>query len=88
MDKRTVVPCEKFWYGESKNSKRLVYASILIIITMYGGAPPLLEMPDDLLLDAYKKAVSLNLCPQFIKLLELEIQRRNLPLHIDLVGNK
>lgn len=30
----------------------------------------MLSIPDDLLMDSYKKAVALNLCPQFITILE------------------
>ncbi|MCM3708953.1 sporulation histidine kinase inhibitor Sda [Sporosarcina luteola] len=38
----------------------------------------LLSIPDDFLMDSYKKAVALNLCPHFIKLLENEIRRRSM----------
>ncbi|WP_371922492.1 sporulation histidine kinase inhibitor Sda [Sporosarcina sp. Marseille-Q4943] len=38
----------------------------------------MLSIPDDLLMESYKKAVALNLCPQFIKLLEKEIRRRSI----------
>ncbi|WP_218029690.1 sporulation histidine kinase inhibitor Sda [Sporosarcina luteola] len=37
-------------------------------------------MPDDLLVDSYEKAIALNLCPQFINLLEKEIKRRSIHL--------
>ncbi|WP_413053717.1 sporulation histidine kinase inhibitor Sda [Sporosarcina sp. 179-K 8C2 HS] len=37
-----------------------------------------MSIPDDFLMDSYRKAVALNLCPQFIKLLEKEIQRRSI----------
>ncbi|MCG7344256.1 sporulation histidine kinase inhibitor Sda [Sporosarcina sp. ACRSL] len=36
----------------------------------------MLKIPDDFLIDSYKKAIALNLCPQFISLLEKEIKRR------------
>ncbi|GKV56813.1 hypothetical protein NCCP2222_27600 [Sporosarcina sp. NCCP-2222] len=36
------------------------------------------EMPDDLLLESYSKAKDLQLCRDFILLLEREIQRRHL----------
>lgn len=38
----------------------------------------LLSIPDDFLIDSYKKAIALNLCPQFIILLENEIKRRSI----------
>lgn len=38
----------------------------------------MLSIPDDFLMDSYKKAVALNLCPQFITLLEKEIRRRTI----------
>ncbi|WP_353056486.1 sporulation histidine kinase inhibitor Sda [Sporosarcina luteola] len=38
----------------------------------------MLSIPDDFLMDSYKKAVALNLCPHFIKLLENEIRRRSM----------
>ena len=38
----------------------------------------MLSIPDDLLMDSYKKAVALNLCPQFITILEKEIKRRSI----------
>ena len=37
----------------------------------------MLSIPDDFIMDSYKKAVALNLCPQFITLLEKEIERRS-----------
>ncbi|WP_440499965.1 sporulation histidine kinase inhibitor Sda [Sporosarcina sp. SAFN-015] len=40
--------------------------------------PKLYSIPDDFLLDSYKKAIALNLCPQFITLLEKEIKRRSI----------
>ena len=36
----------------------------------------MLSIPDDFLMDSYKKAIALNLCPQFITLLENEIAGR------------
>ena len=36
------------------------------------------RIPDDFLMDSYKKAIALNLCPQFITLLENEIKRRSI----------
>ncbi|MDN4608014.1 sporulation histidine kinase inhibitor Sda [Sporosarcina highlanderae] len=41
------------------------------------------RMSDDLLVEAYKQAIVLNLCPGFIRLLEKEIQRRSLQLDIE-----
>lgn len=38
------------------------------------------ELPDDLLIKSYHKAVDLNLNPQFIHLLEKEIQKRSLSI--------
>ncbi|MGG0669606.1 sporulation histidine kinase inhibitor Sda [Lederbergia citrisecunda] len=38
----------------------------------------MLSIPDDFLMDSYKKAIALNLCPQFITLLEKEIKRRSI----------
>ena len=38
----------------------------------------MLSIPDDFLLDSYKKAIALKLCPQFINLLEKEIRRRSI----------
>ncbi|MFC5604178.1 sporulation histidine kinase inhibitor Sda [Sporosarcina koreensis] len=38
----------------------------------------MLSIPDDFLMDTYKKAIALNLCPQFITLLEKEIRRRSI----------
>ncbi|WP_285851853.1 sporulation histidine kinase inhibitor Sda [Sporosarcina luteola] len=46
----------------------------------------MLSIPDDFLMDSYKKAVALNLCPQFIKLLENEIRRRS--MHSPKYGKK
>lgn len=45
-------------------------------------------MPDDLLLDTYYQAISLNLHPHFISLLKLEIRRREIPYHIGVSINK
>ena len=36
------------------------------------------NMPDELLIEAYFKAIDLNLNPDFINLLEFEIHRRSL----------
>ena len=38
----------------------------------------MIQMPDDLLLECYARAKNLKLCPDFIHLLEKEIQRRRL----------
>ncbi|WP_078553103.1 sporulation histidine kinase inhibitor Sda [Bacillus alkalicellulosilyticus] len=36
------------------------------------------KLSDELLLEAYQKAINLNLEPDFIKLLSIEIQKRNI----------
>lgn len=45
-------------------------------------------MPDDLLLDSYHQAISLNLHPHFISLLKLEIRRREITVQVELAVNK
>jgi developmental checkpoint coupling sporulation initiation to replication initiation len=48
------------------------------IIFHYGGASGLRKLSDELLLESYYKARELKLSPEFIQLIELEIQRRSL----------
>ncbi|WP_432357318.1 sporulation histidine kinase inhibitor Sda [Sporosarcina sp. UB5] len=38
----------------------------------------MISLPDDFLMDSYRKAVALKLCPQFITLLEKEMRRRSI----------
>lgn len=40
------------------------------------------KMSDDLLLESYFTAKELNLCPDFLALLESEIQRRSLQVEL------
>ncbi|WP_082087838.1 sporulation histidine kinase inhibitor Sda [Domibacillus indicus] len=39
------------------------------------------EQSDEFILDAYKKAVKLKLEPEFLHLLEEELERRSLKIH-------
>ncbi|OXS77410.1 sporulation histidine kinase inhibitor Sda [Domibacillus enclensis] len=41
----------------------------------------MIEQTDQFIIDAYKKAVELKLDPEFLRLLEEELKRRNLTIH-------
>ncbi|EPR27758.1 hypothetical protein I656_02587 [Geobacillus sp. WSUCF1] len=46
--------------------------------------PPMKHLSDELLIESYFKAKELNLSPEFIELIEKEIQRRSLTHKIKL----
>ena len=53
----------------------------ILSLRIGGKRPTMHEQDDQFILDAYKKAVDLNLEPDFIRLLEEELKRRNVPIH-------
>ncbi len=52
------------------------------------GGIVLKNMPDELLVNAYYQALSLNLNPHFISLLKLEINRRSIATRLEKVSSQ